>query len=98
MKVIYGDIGFPPSPSPPASVDYGFRNERGEAVTTKNIQREWFKRISYIPQSSMSSLNPVVRIRDAVRRFSGNVAQQSTGVETGTSLHREARATSRSHR
>ena len=33
-------------------------------MTTDNIQREWFQRISYIPQSSMSSLNPVVRIRD----------------------------------
>jgi peptide/nickel transport system ATP-binding protein len=33
-------------------------------VTSQNIQKEWFRRISYIPQSSMSSLNPVVRIRD----------------------------------
>src|SRR3954468_19902545 len=62
MKVIYGDIGFPLSLSS-GSVDYGFEDESGEPVTTDNIQREWFKRISYIPQSSMSSLNPVVRIR-----------------------------------
>src|SRR5581483_6947747 len=27
------------------------------------IRQYWFRRISYIPQSSMSSLNPVVRIR-----------------------------------
>ena len=32
-------------------------------VTTSDIKEYWFKRISYIPQSSMSSLNPVVRIR-----------------------------------
>lgn len=63
MKVIYGDIGFPLSLSS-GMVDYGFVNERGEPVTTENIRREWFRHISYIPQSSMSSLNPVVRIRD----------------------------------
>jgi len=62
MKVIYGDIGFPLALSA-GSVDYGFNNDRGQPVTSKNIQKEWFKRISYIPQSSMSSLNPVVRIR-----------------------------------
>lgn len=62
MKVIYGDIGFPLSLSR-GSVDYGFADERGNNVTSKNIQRQWFKRISYVPQSSMSSLNPVVRIR-----------------------------------
>ena len=63
MKVIYGDIGFPLGLSAGA-VDYGFVNERSEPVTTDNIQREWFRHISYIPQSSMSSLNPVMRIRD----------------------------------
>jgi peptide/nickel transport system ATP-binding protein len=62
MKVIYGDIGYPLGLSS-GSVDYGLLNDRGEAVTTQNIQKEWFKRISYIPQGSMSSLNPVVRIR-----------------------------------
>jgi peptide/nickel transport system ATP-binding protein len=63
MKVIYGDIGFPLGLKS-GSVDYGFVNDRSEPVTTDNIQREWFRHISYIPQSSMSSLNPVVRIRD----------------------------------
>ena len=62
MKVIYGDTGFPLGLSA-GSVDYGFNNDRGQPVTSQNIQKEWFKRISYIPQSSMSSLNPVVRIR-----------------------------------
>jgi peptide/nickel transport system ATP-binding protein len=62
IKVIYGDLGFPLSLSA-GSVSYGFQNDRGQAVTLENIRREWFKRISYIPQSSMSSLNPVVRIR-----------------------------------
>jgi peptide/nickel transport system ATP-binding protein len=63
MKVIYGDIGFPLSLAS-GMVDYGFENDSKEPVTTENIQREWFKRISYIPQSSMSSLNPVIRIRE----------------------------------
>ncbi len=63
MKVLYGDIGFPLSLTS-GSVDYGLVNERSEPVTTDNIRREWFRHISYIPQSSMSSLNPVVRIRD----------------------------------
>src|SRR6476659_9961600 len=51
MKVIYGDIGFPLS-LPSGSVDYGFDVLFDEPVTTDNIQREWFKRISYIPQAS----------------------------------------------
>ncbi len=63
MKVLYGDIGFPLSLSS-GRVEYGFVNDRGEPVTTENIREEWFRRISYIPQSSMSSLNPVMRIRD----------------------------------
>ena len=62
MKVIYGDLEYPLELWS-GSVDYGVNNDRGEPVSSKNIQREWFKRISYIPQSSMSSLNPVVRIR-----------------------------------
>lgn len=62
MKVIYGDIGFPLSLSS-GSVDYGFADDGGKPVTSRNIQKEWFKRISYVPQSSMSSLNPVIRIR-----------------------------------
>src|SRR5438445_10317994 len=62
MKVSYGHTGFPLGVSS-RSVDYGFNNDRSQPVTSQNIQKEWFKRISYIPQSSMSSLNPVVRIR-----------------------------------
>jgi peptide/nickel transport system ATP-binding protein len=68
MKVLYGDTGFPLELSS-GSVDYGFKNDRGQQVTNKNIQNEWFKHISYIPQSSMSSLNPVVRIRDQFTDF-----------------------------
>ena len=62
MKVIYGDVSSPLSLSG-GSVEYGIRDEYGDEVTSKNIQKQWFRRISYIPQSSMSSLNPVVRIR-----------------------------------
>jgi peptide/nickel transport system ATP-binding protein len=62
MKVIYGDIGFPLSLSS-GSVEYHFDDDQRAPVTEKTIREQWFQRISYIPQSSMSSLNPVVRIR-----------------------------------
>ena len=68
MKVLYGDTGFPLELSQ-GSVDYGFENDQGQRVTSQNIQDEWFQHISYIPQSSMSSLNPVVRIRDQFTDF-----------------------------
>ena len=61
MKIIYGDTGFPLSLQT-GNIEYGFSTEEGKPVTTENIRDFWFKRISYIPQSSMSSLNPVVRI------------------------------------
>lgn len=63
MKVLYGDLGFPLRLAS-GSVDYGFTNDRGEPVTDANVQQEWFSKVSIIPQSSMSSLNPVVRIRE----------------------------------
>ncbi len=68
MKVIYGDTGFPLELTK-GRVDYGFENDRAQPVTSQNIQREWFRNISYIPQSSMSSLNPVVRIREQFTDF-----------------------------
>ncbi|HEX2911273.1 MAG TPA: ATP-binding cassette domain-containing protein, partial [Chloroflexia bacterium] len=39
MKVIYGDIGFPLSLSS-GTVDYGFKDERGNEVTSANIQKQ----------------------------------------------------------
>jgi peptide/nickel transport system ATP-binding protein len=80
VKVIYGDIGFPLELWS-GSVDYGFTNERGEQVTSKNIQKEWFKRISYIPQSSMSSLNPVVRIRQQFTDYPATSKDKSRTLE-----------------
>jgi peptide/nickel transport system ATP-binding protein len=62
LKVIYGDLVYPLSLKS-GSVQYGFEDPSGYEVTTRNIQEYWFRRISYIPQSSMSSLNPVIRIR-----------------------------------
>ena len=63
MKAIYGDIGYPLALAA-GSVEYGFQDKAGNPVTSQTIQQEWFRRISYIPQSSMSSMNPVVRIRN----------------------------------
>jgi peptide/nickel transport system ATP-binding protein len=68
MKVLYGDLGFPLKLAT-GSVDYGFTNDQGKPVTDTNIQREWFRKISIIPQSSMSSLNPVIRIREQFTDF-----------------------------
>lgn len=62
MKVIYGDIGFPLSLSA-GSLEYNFLDDDEQTVTHETIQSQWFRHISYIPQSSMNSLNPVVRIR-----------------------------------
>lgn len=61
MKIIYGDIGYPLALKS-GHIEYGFATDKGQPVTTHNIRELWFKRISYIPQSSMSSLNPVIRI------------------------------------
>jgi peptide/nickel transport system ATP-binding protein len=79
LKVIYGDLIYPLSlrqgnveyeieMSPGHIVESKIRRNEGEAenggqVTTRNIKDYWFKHISYIPQASMSSLNPVIRIR-----------------------------------
>ena len=62
LKVIYGDLIYPLALSQ-GTVEYDVETSSGRRVTTENIQDYWFKHISYIPQSSMSSLNPVVRIR-----------------------------------
>ena len=62
LKVIYGDLIYPLALTT-GNVQYGFEARNGQEVTTSDIKEYWFKRISYIPQSSMSSLNPVVRIR-----------------------------------
>lgn len=81
MKVIYGDTGFPLALSK-GSVDYGFKNSQGQPVTSQNIQNEWFQHISYIPQSSMSSLNPVARIRDQFTDFPATSWRKNETLET----------------
>ncbi len=52
-------------------------------MTSKNIQQEWFRRISYIPQSSMSSLNPVVRIRDQFVDFPATSKNKTPDARSG---------------
>jgi peptide/nickel transport system ATP-binding protein len=67
LKVLYGDLVYPLALKT-GNVAYGITENKTE-ITTKDIQDYWFKRISYIPQSSMSSLNPVVRIRQQFLDF-----------------------------
>ncbi len=62
LKILYGDITYPLSLSS-GGVEYGIQDAQGVEITTQNIRDHWFRRIAYIPQSSMSSLNPVIRIR-----------------------------------
>ncbi len=62
LKVIYGDLTYPLSMTT-GNVEYGIQDDLGKEITSESIRSYWFKRISYIPQSSMSSLNPVIRIR-----------------------------------
>ena len=80
MKVLYGDLGFPLELAE-GFVDYDFENDRGEQITSENIQKEWFRRISYIPQSSMSSLNPVIRIRDQFVDFPATSKRKKQTLE-----------------
>ena len=68
MKLLYGNIGFPLALSR-GSIRYDLVGL--EPMTSENIRQYWFRRNSYIPQSSMSSLNPVVRIRKQFLDFQG---------------------------
>jgi peptide/nickel transport system ATP-binding protein len=53
----------------------------GRPVTTASIRREWFKSISYIPQSSMNSLNPVKRISTQFIDFPGTDSNKKRVLE-----------------
>jgi peptide/nickel transport system ATP-binding protein len=70
MRAIYGDVTSPMSLSE-GNIEYGFKDDRGTPITSENIRMQWFKAISYIPQSSMNSLNPVVRIGRQFTDFPG---------------------------
>jgi peptide/nickel transport system ATP-binding protein len=90
LKVIYGDLIYPLTLRK-GTVEYEFEVHKEKQVTiseiveiksdtkntTGNIKDFWFKYISYIPQSSMSSLNPVVRIRKQFLDFL-DIKQQKT--------------------
>ncbi len=80
MKLIYGDIVSPMTLAA-GSIEYGLVDEAGTAITSDNIQRQWFKRISYVPQSSMNSLNPVVRIGSQFVDFPGTDANKKRVLE-----------------
>ena len=71
MKLIYGDVSAPMALAS-GSVQYGFDDARGRPITSDTIRDHWFSRISYIPQSSMNSLNPVVKVGKQFIDFPGN--------------------------
>ena len=80
MKAIYGDIQAPMFLSQ-GSIDYGLTGADGKPVTAENIRKEWFKTVSYVPQSSMNSLNPVIRIRDQFIDFPGTDSNKKRVLE-----------------
>lgn len=80
LKVLYGDLIYPLSLAN-GGVEYGIQDEAGEEITSRNIADYWFKRISYIPQSSMSSLNPVIRIRRQFLDFLGATINRGQVLE-----------------
>jgi len=63
------------------SIEYGFVDDRGSPITSDNVRDYWFKRISYIPQSSMNSLNPVVRVGKQFVDFPGSEPDKKRVME-----------------
>ena len=80
MKAIYGDIRSPMYLAG-GNIEYGLKSSDGRPVTSDNIRREWFKSISYIPQSWMNSLNPVKRIGTQFTDFRGTDANKKRVLE-----------------
>lgn len=80
MKAIYGDIHHPMYISR-GSIDYDLSAADGRPVTTETIRKEWFKTISYVPQSSMNSLNPVIRIGKQFTDFPGTDSNKKRVLE-----------------
>jgi ABC-type microcin C transport system duplicated ATPase subunit YejF len=80
MKLIYGDVQLPMALSS-GSIEYGFVDDRGSPITSDNVRDYWFKRISYIPQSSMNSLNPVVRVGKQFVDFPGSEPDKKRVME-----------------
>lgn len=80
MKAIYGDIQSPMHISR-GSIEYGLKGGDGKPVTADNVRKEWFKSISYVPQSSMNSLNPVIKIREQFIDFPGTDSNKSRVLE-----------------
>ena len=80
MKAIYGDIQAPMFLSR-GSIDYGLTGADGTPVSAENVRKEWFKTISYVPQSSMNSLNPVIPIREQFIDFPGTDSDKKRVLE-----------------
>ncbi len=80
MKAIYGDISSPMFIAG-GGIAYGMKGGDGGPVTTANIRREWFRSISYIPQSSMISLNPVKPISSQFIDFPGTDSNKKRVLE-----------------
>lgn len=80
MKAIYGDIE-PPMTLSSGFIEYGFKGGDGAPVTSDTVRKEWFKSLSYVPQSSMNSMNPVIRIREQFIDFPGTDSNKKRVLE-----------------
>jgi peptide/nickel transport system ATP-binding protein len=80
MKALYGDI-VSPMFLISGSIDYGFTGDDGQPVTSDTVQKQWFRSLSYIPQSSMNSMNPVIRIREQFIDFPGTDSNKKRVLE-----------------
>ena len=73
LRAMYDSLE-PPLKIVAGKIEAEMKNDRGKTVTLApgEIRKHWWRFISYIPQGSMSALNPVVRIEkqffDAISR------------------------------
>ena len=64
MKAIYGNVA-PPMVMANGSIELEIEEaDQTQVIPSEEFHRYWWKHISYIPQASMSVLNPVVRVKD----------------------------------
>jgi peptide/nickel transport system ATP-binding protein len=78
LKLLYGNLEFPLSLT---RGNIRFQLD-GMPIAYETIRDHWFDRIAYIPQSSMSSLNPVIRIRNQFLDLQGGVQGWKQQQET----------------
>lgn len=83
MKGIYGNIERPMYLANGAIELAIDDNGQSEVIPSNEFHRYWWKQLAYIPQASMSVLNPVVRIKD---QFLDSFSSQEINTHGKTAL------------